>query len=271
MSESSYAMNINYSLKINDYTGNPVVGTYPIIVQKEIRLKSDVFDNTILTEKSLTINGISSQSFLHDVIPSTDKIIYDGNRPFDVSLFLTGLNGATDVGPYTFNGVTHSSGSFTGGGITNSHIFNELIEGASYEQKIDITNILQQTSSVSSNVTLNESVPIISNINKSFDISAEGVLSIIADADFLDATSDFNAYIGVFVDALPTDLDAFYSNGGGLKLTPIAPHSAGTTLDIPPQSLTHFYKAPYTSTTQVSSVDSTYIINFFCKDTSTNL
>ena len=270
MSESSYAMNINYSLKINDYTGNPVVGTYPIIVQKEIRLKSDVFDNTILTEKSLTINGISSQSFLHDVIPSTDKIIYDGNRPFDVSLFLTGLNGATDVGPYTFNGVTHSSGSFTGGGITNSHIFNELIEGASYEQKIDITNILQQTSSVSSNVTLNESVPIISNINKSFDISAEGVLSIIADADFLDATSDFNAYIGVFVDALPTDLDAFYSNGGGLKLTPIAPHSAGTTLDIPPQSLTHFYKAPYTSTTQVSSVDSTYIINFFCKDTSTN-
>ena len=269
MSDAPYAMSIHFSLKIDDYDGTPVTSSEPIIVQHEMRLKEDVFNNTTFTETSLTLNGVSSQSFLREVILSTDKIIYEGNHPFNVSLSLLGQNGAPDVGPQTFTNVTHSSGSFTGGGIGNSYTFNNLIEGGTYQPKIDITNIIQFNENVqSTNVTLNESVPIISNINTSFDITSAGVLRISADADFKDMGSTFDAYIGVF-DTPPADLGAFYSNGGGLKLTS-SPHSAGNTLNIPVQYITTFYKSPYTSTTQISSVDSTYIINFYCLDNSTN-
>lgn len=269
MSDAPYAMSIHFSLKIDDYDGTPVTSSEPIIVQHEMRLKEDVFNNTTFTETSLTLNGVSSQSFLREVILSTDKIIYEGNHPFNVNLSLLGQNGAPDVGPQTFTNVTHSSGSFTGGGIGNSYTFNNLIEGATYQPKIDITNIIQFNENVqSTSVTLNESVPIISNINTSFDITSAGVLRISADADFKDLGSAFDAYIGVF-DTPPTDLATFYTNGGGLKLTS-SPHAAGSTLNIPVQYITTFYKSPYTSTTQISSVDSTYIINFYCVDKSTN-
>lgn len=269
MSDAPYAMSIHFSLKIDDYDGTPVTSSEPILIQHEMRLKGDVFNNTTFTETSLTLNGVSSQSFLHDVILSTDKIIFEKNYPFDVSISLLGQNGVPDVGPQTFTSVTHSSGSFTGGGIGNSYTFNNLIEGATYQPKIDITNIIQFNENVqSASVTLNEYVPIISNINTSFDITSAGVLRISADADFKDLDSDFDAYIGVF-DTAPADLSAFYTNGGGLKLTSSS-HSAGSTLNIPTQYITTFYKSPYTSTTQISSVDSTYIINFYCVDKSAN-
>lgn len=269
MSDEPYSMSINFSLKIDDYDGTPVTSSEPIIIQHELRLIEDVFTKITFGENNIRLNGVSSQSFLREVIPVTDKIIYEGNHPFDVSISLLGQNGAPYVGPVTFTGVTHSSGSFTGGGIENTYTFNNLIEGATYQLKMDITNTIQFSETIqTNNIQLNESAPTINNIVTTFSITNDGILKIYADADFKDLSSDFDAYMAVF-DTPPSDLHAFYMNGGGLKLTP-TPHSGGNTLSIPGQLFTEFYKAPYTSTTQISSIDSTYNVNFYCVDTSTN-
>ena len=248
---------LNFILNIvAEYTVDLVSSSQTVVVQKDLDLTSVAitqFDST-----SFTI-GSDGQSVVDLLF--ADKTSYTYNNYFNFTMNVTSTD---DVG-FSSNVLLLNK---TNTQVPSKFNFTNLKEGATYSVDFTIEDTVLgfSSQSLSNSVTLLKDEPTITSVVVTQQ-NVDGNLIIQASGKFVDLSSSFNAYVGVFNAPLPVNFDfvQFYQTSG--EGTQVATDSAaGVVVNASDLQLNEFYNTTTLVKQTMTTSITTYYVNYFVVD-----